>query len=49
MATHGVAGAFSTPYPAGIEAHQYLENSARFVGNFDCRGVYKSLFFDGHS
>jgi phospholipid/cholesterol/gamma-HCH transport system permease protein len=43
----GVAGAFFyAVYLLGIDAHHYLENSQRFVGNFDLfAGLFKSLFF----
>ncbi len=43
----GVAGAFFYAVNLlGIDAHHYLENSRRFVGNFDLfAGVFKSLFF----
>jgi len=43
----GVAGAFFyAVYLLGIDMHHYLENSQKFVGNFDLfAGVFKSLFF----
>jgi len=45
----GIAGAYAlaTLY-YGIDSHHYLENSAKFVGNYDLFvGVFKSLFFGG--
>jgi phospholipid/cholesterol/gamma-HCH transport system permease protein len=43
----GVVGAlFYAVQLLGIDAHNYLENSQHFVGNFDLfAGVFKSLFF----
>jgi phospholipid/cholesterol/gamma-HCH transport system permease protein len=41
-----VGGAFYSIEVLGIDWHHYLDNSRKFVGNFDLfSGVFKSLFF----